>query len=63
MYVIDADGLLVYMGGIDSVASARDADIEKATNHVLQALEAVQAGEPVPNPVTRAYGCTIKYAD
>lgn len=63
MYVIDADGLLVYMGGIDSVASARDADIEKAINHVLQALEAVQAGEPVPNPVTRAYGCTIKYAD
>ena len=27
------------------------------------APEAVQAGEPVPNPVTRAYGCTIKYAD
>jgi len=62
MYVIDADGVLRYMGGIDSIASTRDGDIEKATNYVVEALDAVKAGQPVPNPVTRAYGCTIKYA-
>jgi peroxiredoxin len=62
MYVIDAEGVLQYMGGIDSIATARDADIDKATNYVVEALDAVKAGQGAPNPVTRAYGCTIKYA-
>lgn len=62
MYVIDAEGVLQYMGGIDSIASARDADIERATNYVIEALDAVKAGQPASNPVTRAYGCTVKYA-
>lgn len=62
MYIIDAQGVLQYMGGIDSIATARDADIPRATNYVVEALDAMKAGQPVPNPVTRAYGCTIKYA-
>jgi formylmethanofuran dehydrogenase subunit A len=63
MYVIDAQGRLVYAGAIDSVASARPADIDKATNHVKQALAEVAAGNAVSVPTTQAYGCTIKYAD
>lgn len=62
MYVIDAEGVLRYMGGIDSIATAREADIDKATNYVVESLDAMRAGQDVPNPVTRAYGCTIKYA-
>jgi peroxiredoxin len=62
MYIIDAEGVLQYMGAIDSIASARVEDIPKATNYVVEALDAMKAGQPVPNPVTRAYGCTIKYA-
>ncbi|MDX5362625.1 MAG: redoxin domain-containing protein [Pseudazoarcus pumilus] len=62
MYIIDAQGVLQYMGGIDSIATAREADIPKATNYVVEALDAMKAGQAVPNPVTRAYGCTIKYA-
>ncbi|MDX5445828.1 MAG: redoxin domain-containing protein [Zoogloeaceae bacterium] len=62
LYIIDAQGVLQYMGGIDSIATARKADIPKATNYVIEALDAMKAGQPVPNPVTRAYGCTIKYA-
>ena len=61
MYIIDAAGTLTYMGAIDSIASARDDDLTRATNYVREALGAMQAGQPVPNPVTRAYGCTIKY--
>ncbi|MFN3986607.1 MAG: redoxin domain-containing protein [Rhodocyclaceae bacterium] len=61
MYIIDEEGTLVYMGGIDSIASTRDGDIDKASNYVKEALTALAAGEAVPNPVTRAYGCTIKY--
>ncbi|THF59398.1 redoxin domain-containing protein [Pseudothauera rhizosphaerae] len=61
MYVIDAAGTLVYMGGIDSIPSANDGDLANATNYVRATLTALQAGQPVPNPVTRAYGCTVKY--
>ena len=62
MYIIDAEGVLRYRGGIDSIATARDADIKDATNYVVEALDAIKAGTDVPNPVTRPYGCTIKYA-
>ena len=61
MYIVDAKGTLVYAGAIDSIPSARPADIEKATNHVKAALSDMAAGKPVAMPVTRAYGCTIKY--
>lgn len=61
MYIIDAEGILRYAGAIDSIASGRIDDIAKATNHVRVALDAMKAGQPVPNAVNRAYGCTIKY--
>jgi peroxiredoxin len=61
MYVIDPEGKLVYMGGIDSIASASPDDIEKATQYVPQVLAQLAAGEPVSTPVTRPYGCSVKY--
>lgn len=61
MYVIDGAGILRYMGGIDSIRSADTADIPRATPYVVEAVDAVLAGQPVPNPVTAAYGCTVKY--
>jgi alkyl hydroperoxide reductase subunit AhpC len=62
MYIIDPQGVLKYMGGIDNIPSARVSDIEKATNYVTLALGEMAAGKPVSNPVTRAYGCSVKYA-
>jgi peroxiredoxin len=61
MYIIDPQGTLVYMGGIDSIRSANPADIPKATPYVALSLNEVLAGQPVSNPVTRPYGCTVKY--
>ena len=61
MYIIDRDGKLVYMGGIDSIPSANAADIPKATQYVRQALDEVLAGKPVSQGVTRPYGCSVKY--
>lgn len=61
MYIIDADGKLAYMGGIDSIASANPADIDRASQYVPAALAQVVAGEPVSTPVTRPYGCSVKY--
>ena len=62
MYVIDKAGLLVYMGAIDDKPTTRRSDVQGASNYVRAALEAVAAGQPVKTPVTRAYGCTVKYA-
>lgn len=61
MYVIGGDGKLLYMGGIDSLATTRVADIEQAVPYFRDAFMAVSKGQPVQNAVTRAYGCTIKY--
>lgn len=61
MYIINPEGTLIYMGAIDSINSANVADIPKAENYVVMALDAVFAGNEVPVKMTRAYGCTVKY--
>ncbi|NIP81849.1 MAG: redoxin domain-containing protein [Gemmatimonadetes bacterium] len=61
MFVIDPDGVLVYMGGIDDVPTSRDEDLERATQLVDQALTQATAGNPVSVPTSRPYGCTVKY--
>jgi peroxiredoxin len=62
MYVVDKAGVLVYAGAIDDRPTSRRKDVEGAQNYVRAALQAVMAGQPVKMPVTRAYGCTVKYA-
>ena len=61
MFVIDPKGTLVYMGGIDSIASADAEDIPKAKPYVKLALAEALAGKPVTESVTKPYGCGIKY--
>ena len=61
MYIVDATGVLVYKGGIDSIPSADPNDIPKATQYVRVALGEVLAGKPVTNASTRPYGCSLKY--
>jgi peroxiredoxin len=62
MYVIDKAGVLAYAGAIDDRPTSRKSDVQGANNYVRAALQSVAAGEPVKTPVTRAYGCTVKYA-
>jgi len=61
MYVIDKDGTLRYMGGIDSIASTEVDDIPKATQYVRQALTELAAGKPVSVATSEPYGCSVKY--
>jgi len=61
MVIIDPKGMLVYAGGIDSIASSRVEDIETATNYVTQALGEAFGGQPVTAATTRAYGGSVKY--
>jgi len=61
MFVLDKEGKILYAGAIDSIKSTDSADIAKAENHVRQALNAALAGQPVPTPKTKPYGCSVKY--
>lgn len=61
MYIVDPKGVLVYAGGIDSIASSSASDIPKAINYVKQALAESLAGKPVSAATTRPYGCSVKY--
>lgn len=62
MFIVGKTGRLLYMGAIDSIRSARKSDIARATNYVTAALSEIAAGKSVSEPVTRQYGCSVKYA-
>jgi peroxiredoxin len=61
MVVIDAEGIVRYMGGIDSIPSTDIADIEKAQPYFANAMLAVVEGETPDPAVTTPYGCSVKY--
>lgn len=61
MFVIDPQGTLLYMGGIDDKPSTRAKDLEVARPHVDIALQEAMAGKPVSVPATQPYGCNVKY--
>ena len=62
MYVIDAKGVLVYAGGIDDDAAGKK-ELAERTLYVRDALAAVKKGEAVKTATSKAYGCSVKYAD
>ena len=62
MCVIDPQGKLIYTGAIDNRPTYDPADVKGATNYVAAALDESMAGKPVSTPMSRAYGCSIKYA-
>jgi peroxiredoxin len=58
MYIIDAEGKLVYNGAIDNDTGGKNPE---RINHVLAALDELLAGNPVTVSTTKPYGCTVKY--
>jgi peroxiredoxin len=61
MFVVDPEGTLLYMGGIDDKPTARAADLKGARPHVDIALQEAMAGKPVSLPTSQPYGCNVKY--
>ena len=45
----------------DSITTSNPDDIPRATQYVRVALQEMAAGKPVSTPVTRPYGCSVKY--
>lgn len=63
MFVIDADGRVVYNGAIDDRPSSDAASLDGARNYVREALAAVAAGRAPETTRTQPYGCNVKYVD
>ena len=61
MFVINPEGTLLYMGGIDDKPTSRAADLQGARPHVDIALQEAMAGKPVSVASTQPYGCNVKY--
>lgn len=61
MYVIDAQGTLVYQGAIDDKPDTDKESIKGAKNYVAEALDLVLAGKKVTHATTKSYGCGVKY--
>lgn len=59
MYIIDDEGVLVYIGAIDD--DPRGSKTEPAVNYVTVALDQVLAGGAVTTAETKPYGCSVKY--
>jgi peroxiredoxin len=61
MFVVNGAGRVVYAGGIDDKPTSDAADLKTAKPLVRLALADVKAGRPVATPVSKPYGCSIKY--
>jgi peroxiredoxin len=59
MFIIDAEGTVVYEGAIDDDPRGRKG--EEATSYVAAALDALLAGQAVEPSRTKPYGCSVKY--
>ena len=63
MRVIDGEGRLVYVGGIDDRPTSKVEDLEDANNYVRAALADLEAGRPVRKAFATPYGCSVKYPE
>lgn len=61
MFIINK-GQIAYMGAIDNDAKGDKKGSEKV-NYVSKALDEILAGQSVSEPETKAYGCSVKYAN
>lgn len=61
IYIITPEGKLAYQGAIDSIASTKSADVDKADNYVKMAMAELMDKKPVSKATTKPYGCSIKY--
>ena len=63
MYLIDKAGILKYQGAIDD-AGGRGfmfKDLSEAKNYIISALIELNKGTKITDPVTKPYGCSVKY--
>lgn len=57
VFVVDGTGTVIYRGYVDDDAKPE----KRQTTGLTDALNATMNGRDVPNPDTKAFGCTIKW--
>ena len=62
MRIINRDGRLVYVGGIDDRPTTDVADLQGAVNFVRAALDDLLSERPIRRDFAASYGCSVKYA-
>ena len=60
MFIINAEGKIVYNGAIDDSPLGRKK--EDVTNYIDKALAELLADKEISTPLTKPYGCSVKYA-
>ena len=65
LFVIDARGLVAYRGAIDNSPDGEGLSPQggKLINYADAALDDLAANRPVKTADTKAYGCSVKYAN
>lgn len=65
LFVIGKDGTLVYKGAVDNSPDGERGAPKGGTlvEYVPTALEDLKAGRPLRTAETKAYGCSVKYAN
>ncbi|RZJ43216.1 MAG: redoxin domain-containing protein [Brevundimonas sp.] len=62
MRIINRDGRLVYVGGIDDQPTTDVADLQGATNFVRAALDDLMSDRPTRRDFAAPYGCPVRSA-
>lgn len=63
MRIINPKGEIVYLGAIDNISSSSKDDVQKASNYVSTALDALMMNKSVESKTTKPYGCSVKYGN
>jgi peroxiredoxin len=65
MFVVGPDGTLVYQGAVDNSPDGERGAPQGGVlvEYVAAAIEDLKAARPVRSPRTKAYGCSVKYAN
>ncbi len=63
MAIINPAGKLIYMGAIDDRPTTDKEDIAGAHNYLEAALSEALSGKNISIASTKAYGCSVKYAE
>mgnify|MGYP003301621948 CR=1 FL=1 len=64
MFIIDEDGRLKYQGAIDDAGGRgfMSKDLLEANNYIKKGLKEILQERSLSTPVTKPYGCSVKYA-
>lgn len=61
MYLIDAEGTLVYAGALDNAPIGEVDGGGELIPYFQNAIDQLAAGKPIETAETKAYGCSVKY--